>query len=59
MGQKKVAKRKYPNSKLEENKSEIGKDVTRIPDNAEVLSVMCFYTCSLFIVLYSSNLKVH
>lgn len=35
MGQKKVAKRKYPNSKLEENKSEIGKDVTRIPDNAE------------------------
>lgn len=54
MGQKKVSKRKHINSEIEGSKSETGKAVTNVPDDAEVMSTVatCVYACSLFIVLY-------
>jgi len=43
MRQKKISKRKYVNSKLEENKNEAEKDV-HVLDNVKVLHIVGTYT---------------
>jgi len=53
MGQKKVSKRKYVNSKLKENKNETKKDVSH---NAKVLFIILLISVySLVYFFYLSN----